>query len=105
MKEKVASPGHREKIQQDLQSLMKDTRELLRSTAENVGGQTQELRDRLEQRLNTLQHGVSQTAQMAGERFKEGFDATDEVVRQYPWQAMGVSLLAGFLLGMMLRRR
>ncbi len=105
MKEKVASPSSREKLQKDMQSLMKDTRELLRNTAENVSGQTQELRDRLEQRLNTLQHGVQQTAQMAGERLREGFDATDEVVRQYPWQAMGVSLIAGFLLGLMLRRR
>ncbi len=100
-----AFKGTRDKLEKDLQALIRDTKELLRTTAENVTGDTAELRKRLEDRLEGLQKNVRQKAQVAEDVLKEGLDATDEVIREYPYQAMGVSLVVGLLLGMLFRRR
>ena len=97
--------GTREKLEKDLQALIRDTKELLRTTAESVTGDTAELRKRVEERLEGVQKSVRQKTQVAEDMMKEGLDATDELIREYPYQAMGVSLVAGLLLGMLFRRR
>ena len=100
-----AFKGTRDKLEKDLQALIRDTKELLRTTAESVTGDTAELRKRLEERLEGVQKNVRQKTQVAEDMMKEGLDATDELIREYPYQAMGVSLVAGLLLGLLFRRR
>ena len=102
---KDAYKGTREKLEKDLQALVRDTKELLKTTAENVTGETAELRRRVEERLEGLQKSAGHKAQAAEDMLKEGLDATDERIREYPYQAMGISLAVGILLGMLFHRR
>jgi ElaB/YqjD/DUF883 family membrane-anchored ribosome-binding protein len=100
-----AFKGTRDRLEKDLQALIRDTKELLKSTAQNVSGEAQEVRKRLEDRLEGIQRGVQQKTQVAEDMMREGLEATDEVIHQYPYQAMGVSFVVGVLLGLMFRRR
>lgn len=100
-----AFKGTRDRLEKDLQALIRDTKELLKSTAQNVSGEAQEVRKRLEDRLEGFQKGLQQKTQVAEDMMREGLEATDEVVHQYPYQAMGVSFVVGVLLGLMFRRR
>ncbi len=100
-----ALKGTRERLDKDLQALIRDTKELLRTTAQNVTGEAQEVRQRLEERLEGLQKNVRQRTRVAEDMMKEGLDATDELIREYPYQAMGITFVVGILLGLIFRRR
>jgi len=100
-----AFKGTREKLGKDLHGLIHDTKELLKSTADNVSDDTAELRKRVEQRLDGIVKGLRQKAQAAEDVLKDSLGATDEVIRGHPYPAIGISLAVGVLLGMLFHRR
>jgi len=100
-----AFKGTREKLGKDLHGLIRDTKELLKSTAENVTDDTADLRKRLEERLDGIVKNMRMKAKAAEDVLKGSLDATDEVIRGHPYPAIGISLGIGVLLGMLFHRR
>lgn len=88
-------------IGEDIDTLAHDARALLAATADIAGEKVAEARTRL---AAALESGKAMAANVR-ERVVEGAKATDKVVRSHPYQAMGVALGAGLLLGYLLGRR
>ena len=83
----------REKLVEDFKVLSKDVQDLLKATASVVGDKAAEARVKVEESLKVAQETVKAKS-------KEAITATDEYVRDNPWNAVGIAAGVGFLLGL-----
>jgi ElaB/YqjD/DUF883 family membrane-anchored ribosome-binding protein len=93
------------KLMDDLRVVVRDTEELLRATASQTGEKAEEARRRVTAALDgarvRLQEAQASAAQMGDEAIK----ATEQYVRENPWQAVGIAAGVGLVLGALLSRR
>src|SRR4030095_3692724 len=87
----------------DLKTVMNDAEALLRATSAQTGDKTQEVLAPAEESLRQAKARLSSLEDEALRRAREVADATDEYVRENPWQSVGVAhgvgLLGRLLLG------
>jgi len=95
----------KEKLVADLKVLIGDTEELLKATAGQAGEKIATARERIQASLAVYKDKLVDAERAVLERTKEAARATDEYVRDHPWQAVGVAAGIGFLLGMLIARR
>ena len=91
----------RERLVEDLRSLVRDAEELLKSGAEEVGGKAAELRARLQTSLDKAKDTCRKLEGHAVESAK----AADRVIRRHPYESMGIAFGVGVLLGVLINRR
>jgi ElaB/YqjD/DUF883 family membrane-anchored ribosome-binding protein len=89
----------------DLKTVMSDAEALLRATSAQTGEKIQEVRARAEESLRQAKARLSSIEDEALRRAREVADATDEYVRENPWQSVGIAAGVGLLLGLLLARR
>ncbi len=89
----------------DLKTVMHDAEALLRATSSQTGEKIQEVRARAEESLRQAKQRLSSIEDEALRRAREVADATDEYVRENPWQSVGVAAGVGLLVGLLLARR
>ena len=87
-----------DKLAEDVSLLVHDAEELVQASGAKLSARSKaELENALE-RVKTRGERVRRQA-LAGAR------ATDRVIRQYPYQSLGVIFALGFLLGLFLKRK
>jgi ElaB/YqjD/DUF883 family membrane-anchored ribosome-binding protein len=90
-----------EKLVTDLKRVVRDSEELLQDSAEAVGEKAHELRDRMTR--------VLELAKVAGRRLelkvKQGTNAADSVIRDHPYQSLGIAFGVGVLIGVLVARK
>ena len=91
----------RERLVEDLRSLVRDAEELLKSGAEEVGGKAAELRARLQTSLDK----AKDTCRKLEGHALEGAKAADRVIRSHPYESLGIAFGVGVLLGVLINRR
>jgi ElaB/YqjD/DUF883 family membrane-anchored ribosome-binding protein len=89
----------------DLKTVMNDAEALLRATSAQTGERIQEVRARAEESLRLAKQRLSSIEDAALKRAREVADATDEYIRENPWQSVGIAAGVGLLLGLLLGRR
>jgi ElaB/YqjD/DUF883 family membrane-anchored ribosome-binding protein len=89
----------------DLQTLSRDAGDLLTATAGEVSEKAQDTRARvtaaLERAKNTCAHIQEQTAATANAAAKKA----DTLIRQHPYESIGVAFGVGLLLGVLFARK
>ncbi len=85
----------------DLSTLAEDARALMAATADVAGEKVGEARKRV---AAALENGKEIYGRVR-EKAIEGAKATDKVVRENPYQAIGIALGAGALIGYLIARR
>jgi ElaB/YqjD/DUF883 family membrane-anchored ribosome-binding protein len=85
----------------ELNTLLSEARALLEATAGVAGESIAQARKRLAAALETGKEAVDQVKDKA----VAGAKATDELVRQHPYQAIGIALGVGALIGFLCSRR
>ena len=95
----------KEKLVADLKVVVADAEELLRATASQAGEKVTAARARIEASLATAKVKLSDAERALLEKSKLAAKATDEYVRDNPWQAVGVAAVAGLVLGVLISRR
>jgi ElaB/YqjD/DUF883 family membrane-anchored ribosome-binding protein len=88
-------------IRDDMGTLAEDARALMTATADVAGEKVGEARKRLAAALESGKEIYGQVRDKA----VEGVKATDQVVRENPYQAIGIAFGVGALLGCLLTRR
>ena len=88
-------------LRDDIGTLAEDARALLNATVDVAGEKVGEARKRL---AAALERGQEMCGRVR-EKAMEGAKAADEVVHEHPYQAMGVALAVGALIGYVLARR
>jgi ElaB/YqjD/DUF883 family membrane-anchored ribosome-binding protein len=94
-----------DQLMSDLKTVMSDAEALLKATSTQTGERIQEVRARAEESLRQARERVTQVEQDALKAAREMAEATEEYVRDNPWQAIGVAAGVGLLLGLVLGRR
>jgi ElaB/YqjD/DUF883 family membrane-anchored ribosome-binding protein len=99
--QKAHSAFARERVLADLRTLTRDAEDLLKATAHDLGEKVKEARLRLggavERAKATCGYLQEQSA-MAAKK-------ADTVIREHPYEAIGVAFGLGLLIGVLVRRR
>jgi ElaB/YqjD/DUF883 family membrane-anchored ribosome-binding protein len=91
----------REKVKEDLRALMRDAEDLLKATAGDMSEKTKEVRSRLAQAIDSAKN----TCHRLEERTVAAAKATDKVIRDHPYESIGVAFGVGVLIGVLIGRR
>lgn len=89
----------------DLKTVMRDAEALLKATSAQTGEKIQEVRARAEESLRQARERLAVVEAEALKRAREVADATEEYVRDNPWQSLGIAAGIGLVLGMLISRR
>jgi ElaB/YqjD/DUF883 family membrane-anchored ribosome-binding protein len=84
----------------DLKNVVRDSEQLLEAVAAATGDEAQQLRERLNETLEKAR----QTCKGLENKTKESLKAADEVIREHPYQSIGVALAIGLLAGVALAK-
>ncbi len=90
-----------DKILADLKNLVRDSEELLADSAAVVGEKAREVRERLARSLVA----AKASCQSLQEKAVEGARATDKVIREHPYQSIGIAFGLGLLVGVLATRK
>jgi ElaB/YqjD/DUF883 family membrane-anchored ribosome-binding protein len=88
-------------VQRELKNLAEDSEALLAATADAAEHKVVEARKRL---MTALEKSKRVWGQMQ-DHAREGAQAADEAICNHPYQAAGVALVLGLVLGCLLTRR
>jgi ElaB/YqjD/DUF883 family membrane-anchored ribosome-binding protein len=89
-----------DKLVKDLRLVVQDAEDLIRATAGEVNEKTKQARARLSQTLEKAKESAVVLQEKAAEKAK----VADEVIRQHPYESMGVAFGLGLLLGVIVNR-
>jgi len=89
----------------DLKAVVHDAEALLRATSSQTGEKIQEARAHAEDSLRQAKARLTQVEEEALKRARELADATEEYVRDNPWQSVGIAAGIGLVLGLLISRR
>jgi ElaB/YqjD/DUF883 family membrane-anchored ribosome-binding protein len=90
-----------EKLLQDLKAVVQDGEELLKAGVEDLGERGMAARDRLSAALEA----AKATRERLQERAVAGAHATDRMIREHPYQTIGIGFGVGMLIGILLTRK
>jgi ElaB/YqjD/DUF883 family membrane-anchored ribosome-binding protein len=90
-----------EKLVTDLKRVVRDSEELLQDSAEVVGEKAHELRERL---VRTLESAKIVCGRLE-EKAKQSAKAIDKVIRDRPYQSIGIAFSIGALIGALVARK
>jgi len=96
---------NKDKLVADLKVVVADAEELLRATASAAGEKAAVARERIQASLATAKVKLGEAERALLEKTKEAAKATDDYVRDNPWQAVGIAAVAGLVLGILISRR
>jgi ElaB/YqjD/DUF883 family membrane-anchored ribosome-binding protein len=91
----------REKVKEDLRVLVRDAEELLKATAGDVSEKAKEARSQLRETLEK----AKVTCHRLQDRTVAAAKATDKVIREHPYESVGIALGVGLLIGVLVARK
>lgn len=94
----------RDRLVADFKRVVRDAEALLRATADQTGEAVDDVRMRTEETLRAARHRLDELEGDILHRTRAAARATDDLVHEKPWQAVGVAAGIGFLLGMLTGR-
>jgi len=95
----------REKLMNDFKAVINDAEELLKATASQTGERVAAARARVEESIRTTKDRLADLQGDVTERARAAARATDQIVHDNPWKAVGIAAAVGFLLGLLVHRR
>ncbi len=95
----------REQLVDDFATVLHETEDLLKKASHETGERAKDLRAQVDAKLLAAKLRLQELQGEAVDRAKDAARATDDYVRDNPWQAIGVAAAVGFLVGMLVSRR
>jgi ElaB/YqjD/DUF883 family membrane-anchored ribosome-binding protein len=91
----------KERLVQDLKAVVHDAEELLKSTASDLSERAKEARVRLTAALESAKGSLGNIEEKA----LQGARATDRIIREHPYPALGIAFGVGLLIGVLVNRK
>ncbi|MFC2353230.1 MULTISPECIES: YqjD family protein [Eikenella] len=95
----------KEELLQEVRAVLDDVEELYHSGVEEGSKEAEQLRGKLQRKLQAAQRKLGDFEEVAAERVKETARQADQLVQDKPYYAMGFAALAGLVVGVLLNRR
>ena len=97
----TASSREAEKLVSDVKTVVRDADNLLRATGSDLNEKTQEARQKLREAMESAKHSVKRAEEKLTEKAKQA----DVVVRDHPYEAIGIAAGVGLLIGFLIGRK
>lgn len=94
-----------EKLMEDLRRVVVDVEGLVKATAGQAGEKLGEARAKAEDTLRAARERLADLEEQARDKAVEAAGEADRLVRDNPWQAVGIAAGVAFLLGILVSRR
>lgn len=94
----------RDKLVNDLKTLVSDAEDLLKATTNQAGEKVTAARQKIEQSLIEGKKALADAERAMIERSREAADIADDYVRENPWNAVAIAGGVGLLIGILVRR-
>ena len=95
----------RERIMTDLKTLARDAEDLLKATVEDASERTKEARARLGTALERAKSTYEGAEEQTIATMKAAAKKADTVIRDHPYESIGVAFGVGLLIGVLFRRK
>jgi ElaB/YqjD/DUF883 family membrane-anchored ribosome-binding protein len=95
----------RDSLVKDFTDVLTEADALLKQATKETGERAVDLRAQVETKLRAAKAKLQDVQDDALDRAKVAARATDEYVRDNPWQALGVAAAVGVLIGLLMSRR
>ena len=95
----------KEELLQEVRAVLDEVEELYHSGVEEGSKEAEQLRGKLQRKLQAAQRKLGDFEEVAAERVKETARQADQLVQDKPYYAMGFAALAGLVVGVLLNRR
>ena len=89
------------KLVADFKIVLNDAEAMLKATAGELGDKARDARTRLATSLQSARGGL----QRVEEKARAGARATDQLIREHPYESLGIAFAAGLLIGVLVSRR
>jgi ElaB/YqjD/DUF883 family membrane-anchored ribosome-binding protein len=103
--EKAHGAIARERMTTDLKMLARDAEDLLKATADNVSEKAKEARARLGAALERTKSTCQDAQEQTTATVKAAAKKADTVIRDHPYQSIGVAFGVGLLIGVLVMRK
>jgi ElaB/YqjD/DUF883 family membrane-anchored ribosome-binding protein len=90
-----------EKLMRDLRKVVQDGEEVLRAGAGELGERSAAARAKLSEAIESARALMAKLQQ----KTIEGAKATDKVIREHPYQSIGIAFGVGVLIGLLINRK
>ena len=90
-----------ERVAGDLKTVVRDAEELMNATAGQAGEKVSEMRSRLAAAVES----AKATCQRLEEKAAAAAKATDHVIREHPYESIGIAFGVGLLIGVLVSRK
>ena len=95
----------KEELLQEVRAVLDDVEELYHSGVEEGSKEAEQLRGKLQRKLQAAQRKLGDFEEVAAERVTQTARQADQLVQDKPYYAMGFAALAGLVVGVLLNRR
>jgi ElaB/YqjD/DUF883 family membrane-anchored ribosome-binding protein len=92
-------------VAREYHAFLDDVSDLLSSATSMSGEDFARAKARLSARITAAKESVTRAGGALAQRARSGASATDQYVREQPWQAIGATAAVGLLVGFLLGRR
>ena len=94
-----------DKIVADMRVVIADAEELLRATTGQAGEKVAAARAKIQDSVAAAKVKLERLSDAGAVRAKAAAHATDDYVRDHPWESVGIAALVGLALGALISRR
>lgn len=95
----------KEKLAEDLRTVISDAEELLRITAGQAGEKFAATRQKVQDSLQRARAELADVEEVLVDQGKKAARVADEYVRSNPWQSVGIAAGIGVIIGLLITRR
>jgi ElaB/YqjD/DUF883 family membrane-anchored ribosome-binding protein len=89
----------------DVKEVISSAEALIKATASDVGEQTKQYRSKLSENLTKTKAQLSEWQAAAKDKAVAGAKETDRVIRDHPYESIGVAFAVGLLVGFVITRK
>jgi ElaB/YqjD/DUF883 family membrane-anchored ribosome-binding protein len=95
----------KEKLAEDLRTVISDAEELLRVTADQAGEKFAATRQKVQDSLQRARAELADVEEVLVTQGKQAARVADDYVRANPWQSVGIAAGIGVIIGLLITRR
>lgn len=95
----------KEKLIEDVKEVIADAEAMVKSTADDLSVKAKEARAKLNLKIAATKEQLKDLDKVVREKALEGAKETDRVIRNHPYESIGIALGVGLLIGILLNRK
>ena len=89
----------------EVQNLIADVEDLVAGLGEAIDPELARLKSRVKETVDSTRQAIAGGVSTVQDQARVALSASDDYVREQPWQAIGITALASFLIGFLAGRR